>query len=96
MQTSAIERYRKKLHPGVTELEMLGEAMNAMMAAGGEIPSLIPLVKSLPVADGLSLGVGHDLATQKTIKKGELFHVDLCGVVNRYHGKCLSGLLPWQ
>ncbi len=39
------------------ELEMLGEAMRAMMAAGGEIPSLIMLVKSLPVTNGLSLGM---------------------------------------
>ena len=77
---------QEKLRPGVTELEMLGEAMRAMMANGGEIPSLITLVKSLPVADGLSLGVGHDMATRKIIRKGELFHVDLCGVVNRYHG----------
>jgi Xaa-Pro aminopeptidase len=77
---------QEKLRPGVTELEMLGEAMRAMMTAGGEIPSLIMLVKSLPVVDGVSLGVGHDMATRKKIKKDELFHVDFCGVVNRYHG----------
>ncbi|MEM2466674.1 MAG: Xaa-Pro peptidase family protein [Candidatus Bathyarchaeia archaeon] len=68
------------LKPGMTELEVYGEIVNAMAKAGGENPALPVLVTSGPKCACL-----HALASRKKIKKGELVNVDVCGVYNRYH-----------
>lgn len=68
------------LKPGMTELEVYGEIVNAMAKAGGENPALPVLVTSGPKCACL-----HALASRKRIKKGELVNVDVCGVYNRYH-----------
>jgi Xaa-Pro aminopeptidase len=62
----------EKLRPGMTELEINGEAIRAMLAAGGECPAMILLINSLPVVNGIAPWLGHDMATRKKIKKGEL------------------------
>ena len=79
------------LRPGMSELEIHGEAMRNMLAAGGEFPALITLVKSTPVINGVAMGLGHDMATRKKIRKGELLFADFCGVFNRYHGNVCRG-----
>lgn len=81
----------EKLRPGMTELEINGEAIRAMLAAGGECPAMILLINSLPVVNGIAPWLGHDMATRKKIEKGELLFADLCGVVNRYHGNVCRG-----
>jgi Xaa-Pro aminopeptidase len=68
------------IRPGVTELEVYGEIVRAMAAAGGENPSI-----TMPVLSGGKTNAHHGLATRRVIGKGELVLVDLCGVRNRYH-----------
>jgi len=81
----------EKLKPGMTELELFGEVVSAMMAAGGEFPALIPIFSTAPVVNGVPLAGGHSMATRKRIRDGEVLCADLCGVVNRYHGNVLRG-----
>lgn len=71
---------RDTIRPGVTELEVYGEIIRAMAAAGGENPGI-----PLPVLSGQRANAGHALASRKTILHGEQVNVDVCGVFNRYH-----------
>jgi Xaa-Pro dipeptidase len=71
---------RDSIRPGVTELEVYGEIIRAMSAAGGENPGI-----TLPVLSGQRANCGHALAARKTILHGEQVNVDVCGVYNRYH-----------
>ena len=71
---------RDAIAPGVTELEVYGEIIRAMAAAGGENPGI-----TLPVLSGQRANSGHALAGRKTILHGEQVNVDVCGVYNRYH-----------
>ena len=73
---TAIETIR----PGMTELAVYGEIVNAMAKAGGENPAIPVLVTSGPKCACL-----HALASRKKIKKGETVNIDICGVFNRYH-----------
>jgi Xaa-Pro dipeptidase len=66
--------------PGVTELEVYGEVVRAMAAAGGENPAI-----TMPVLSGSKTNAAHALSTRRTIGPGEVVTVDVCGVVNRYH-----------
>jgi Xaa-Pro aminopeptidase len=71
---------RDSIRPGVTELEVYGEIIRAMAAAGGENPGI-----PLPVLSGQRANCGHALTSRKTIAQGEQVNVDVCGVYNRYH-----------
>lgn len=82
---------QRKLKPGITELELFGDVVQAMMAAGGEFPALIPIFTSTRVVNGVALSDGHSMASRKKIRKGEVLTADLCGVVNRYHGNVCRG-----
>lgn len=73
---AAIETMR----PGMTELDVYGEIVNAMAKAGGENPAIPVLVTSGPKCACL-----HALASRKKIEKGEIVNIDICGVFNRYH-----------
>jgi Xaa-Pro aminopeptidase len=66
--------------PGVTELEVYGEMVRAMAAAGGENPAI-----TMPVLSGMKTNAAHALSTRRVIGQGEVVTVDVCGVVNRYH-----------
>ncbi len=68
------------LSPGVTELEVYGEMVRAMAAAGGENPGI-----TMPVLSGTKTNALHGLATRRRIGRGEIVLVDLCGVFKRYH-----------
>jgi Xaa-Pro aminopeptidase len=68
------------LRPGVTELEVYGELVRAMAAAGGENPGI-----TMPVLSGTKTNALHGLATRRRIRPGEIVLVDLCGVYKRYH-----------
>jgi Xaa-Pro aminopeptidase len=76
---------RDNLRPGITELDLFGTVMAAMMEAGGEFPSLIPIFNTAPVVDGWPQPNGHAMAGRKVIEAGEILTTDLCGVYNRYH-----------
>ncbi|MEE9597040.1 MAG: Xaa-Pro peptidase family protein [Acidiferrobacterales bacterium] len=75
-----LEAARNALRPGVTELEVYGEIVQAMAKAGGENPAI-----TLPVLSGLKANTGHALASRKMIEAGEQVNVDVCGVYQRYH-----------
>lgn len=68
------------IRPGVTELDVYGEVINAMAKAGGENPSI-----TMPVSSGGKSACMHALASRKKIMPGEIVNIDLCGVYNRYH-----------
>lgn len=79
---------RQALAPGVTELEVYGEMIRAMAAAGGEVAAI-----PLPVLSGHRASAVHGLASRRRIEPGDLVNVDVCGVVARYHAntaRCFS------
>jgi Xaa-Pro aminopeptidase len=71
---------RKAIGPGATELEVYGEMVCAMAAAGGENPGI-----TMPVLSGTKTNALHGLSTRRKMAKGELVLVDLSGVFKRYH-----------
>ncbi len=81
----------ENLRPGVTELELFGQVMASMMAAGGEFPALIPIFNASPMDGETPMSNGHAMASRKTIQAGEILCADLCGVYNRYHANALRG-----
>jgi Xaa-Pro aminopeptidase len=68
------------LRPGVTELEIYGEMVRAMAAAGGENPGI-----TMPVLSGTKTNALHGLATRRKVQQGDVVLVDLSGVYKRYH-----------
>ena len=68
------------MRPGVSELDVYGEVINAMAKAGGENPSI-----TMPVSSGAKSACMHALASRKKIMPGDIVNIDLCGVYNRYH-----------
>lgn len=68
------------IRAGVTELEVYGEIVRAMSAAGGENPAM-----PIPVLSGTKTNALHGITTRRRIQSGELVLVDLCGVYKRYH-----------
>lgn len=71
---------REVLRPGVTELEVYGEIVRAMSAAGGENPGI-----TMPVLSGSKANSPHALASRREMAAGEIVAVDVSGVYNRYH-----------
>jgi Xaa-Pro aminopeptidase len=70
---------KEVLRPGVTELEVYGEAIRAMSKAGGE-PAAIP--------DAIASGpfiTWHSWSTRRVIHEGDLVMYDPAAVFNRYH-----------
>jgi Xaa-Pro dipeptidase len=81
----AHQTVREVLRPGVTELEVYGEAVRAMARAGGETSAIESNISSGPYA------AGHALTSRRAIQKGELVFYDPCGVYNRYHANMARG-----
>jgi len=75
-----LRRVGEVLRPGITELEVYGEMLAAMAAAGGEMPGIVQ-----PVLSGPKANTAHALASRKRILEGEHVNVDVSGVHNRYH-----------
>ena len=71
---------RAAIRPEVTELEVYGEMVRAMAAAGGETPGI-----AQPVLSGRKVNAPHAMASRRRIRPGELVLVDCCGVFKRYH-----------
>lgn len=71
---------RDTITAGVSELEVYGEMVRAMAAAGGENPGI-----TMPVLSGTKTNALHGLATRRKMQHGELVLVDLSGVFKRYH-----------
>lgn len=81
----------KLARPGMTELEVYGETLRAMMAAGSESPALVHSFNACPIRDGRAVGAGHAMMGRKTIRAGEFLKIDICGVYHRYHGNVQRG-----
>jgi Xaa-Pro aminopeptidase len=75
-----LDAARDNIRAGRSELQVYGEIIRAMAAAGGENPSM-----TITVLSGAKSNALHGLATRRVIKPGEVVQVDLCGVYNRYH-----------
>jgi len=73
----------ESFHDGITEMELWGNALHAMYREGSESAALPQGVMAGP---NCAL---HSIPSTRRIHTGELFHVDLCGVVRRYHGNLL-------
>ena len=65
---------------GATELEVWAAATAAMARHGGELSAIPGMVNSGPKNAAL-----HGLASRRTIRRGDLVNIDMCGVSNRYH-----------
>lgn len=68
------------MRPGMTELQVYGEVVRAMAAAGGENPGI-----TVPVIAGRRSAMSHALASRNRIRRGDIVNIDICGVFNRYH-----------
>ena len=78
--TAGLNAAREVIRPGVTELEVQGEVIRALCAAGGELQAMM-----MPVLSGGKSNAAHAVATRKKIKAGETVTVDVAGVHKRYH-----------
>ena len=78
-----LKRAAKVLRPGATELEVQGEIVRAMAAAGGE-----PQAMTMPVLSGKKSNAAHALATRRRMRAGETVAIDVAGVHKRYHMNC--------
>lgn len=77
---AGLERAHEVIRPGVSELEVQGEVLNALSAAGGEMPAMM-----LPVLSGAKTNACHAVATRRRMREGDLVLLDLAGVHKRYH-----------
>ena len=77
--------------PGMTELDVYGETLRAMMKAGGESPALVHSFTSGPIKNGRPIAHGHAMMGRKVIRAGEFLKIDISGVYDRYHGNVQRG-----
>ena len=82
---------RAMARPGMTELELYGETLRAMMAAGGESPALVHSFTSSPIRDGRPVAAGHAMMGRKVIEAGDFLKIDIAGVYYRYHANVQRG-----
>ena len=77
---AGLERAREVIRPGASELEVQGEVLRTLTAAGGEMPAMM-----LPVLSGAKANALHAVATRRRMQAGELVVLDVAGVHKRYH-----------
>ena len=77
---AGLNRAREVIRPGVSELEVQGEVIRALTAAGGEMPAMM-----IPVLSGAKTNACHAVATRRRMQAGELVVIDVAGVHKRYH-----------
>jgi Xaa-Pro aminopeptidase len=71
-----LRRVEEVLQPGITELEVWGEMMLAMVRAGGEPAALHEMVSTY---------AAHAISSRRKICADEPVILDPCGVYGRYH-----------
>jgi Xaa-Pro dipeptidase len=76
----AMAAARDAIRPGITETEIEGVIMGAMMKAGGGDPGIRTMVASGPRS-----GTHHSPPTRRQVSPGDLVHIDFCGCYDRYH-----------
>ena len=77
---AGLERASEIIRPGASELEVQGEVVRALTAAGGEMPAMM-----IPVLSGAKTNALHAVATRRRMQAGELVVLDVAGVHKRYH-----------
>jgi Xaa-Pro dipeptidase len=75
-----LETARKTLRAGITEIELSAAIEGAMRTAGCDYPALPPQIASGPRSAG-----GHAAPMDRTIRDGDLIHVEFAGCARRYH-----------
>ena len=75
-----LKRAMEVLRPGVTELEVQGEVINALCSTGGELQAMM-----MPVLSGKKTNAAHAVATRRKMQAGEVVCIDVSGVHKRYH-----------
>ena len=78
--TVGLKAAREVIRPGVTELEVQGEVIRALTAAGGELQAMM-----MPVLSGKKSLATHAVATRRKMQAGETVAIDIAGVHKRYH-----------
>jgi len=74
--------------PGVTENEIAGAISQAMFAAGGEFPAVMPYVTSGPRSM-----IGHATWEGRTVQPGEHVFLEIAGCYRRYHTAMMRTLV---
>ena len=78
--TIGLQAAREVVRPGATELEVQGEVIRALAAAGGELQAMM-----MPVLSGKKSNAAHAVATRRKMQAGETVAIDVSGVHKRYH-----------
>jgi len=81
---AGLEAARAAAKPGVTEIALAAEIEAAMRRAGSDYWSITTELASGPRTPG-----GHGAARSRTMRPGELVHVEFAGVEHRYHAVTL-------
>lgn len=78
---AAIEAVKSEFRPGMTEIQVQGIAHYAMSKMNGEEPAIRTSCTSGP-----KTRAHHPVPTRRKIVHGDIFLMDICGSVHRYHG----------
>ena len=76
----AMAAARDAIRPGVSETELEGVLVAAMMEAGGGYPGIRTMIGSGPRS-----GTHHSAPTQRRLRRGDLVFIDFCACLHRYH-----------
>ena len=76
----AMETVRGSIRPGVTETELAGVALHAMMKEGGGDPAIRAAVRSGP-----RFAARHSAPSHRKLQQGDLVWINHCGSYHRYH-----------
>ena len=76
----AMAAARDAIRPGITETQIEGVLIGAMMAAGGGYPALRTMIGTGPRS-----GTHHAPAQARVVKQGDLVFIDFCACLHRYH-----------
>ena len=77
---TAMETVREAIRPGVTEIELAGVVLQAMMKAGGGDPAIRAAVRSGP-----RFAARHCAPSHRKLRWGDLVWINHCGSYHRYH-----------
>ena len=76
----AMETVRGSIRPGVTETELAGVVLHAMMKEGGGDPAIRAAVRSGP-----RFAARHSAPSHRKLQQGDLVWINHCGSYHRYH-----------
>lgn len=77
---AAMEAVGEEIRPGVTEIELAGVVLHAMMKEGGGDPAIRAAVRSGP-----RFAARHCAPSHRKLERGDLVWINHCGSYHRYH-----------